>query len=125
MTAVYLRTEIAAKTIAKTSIKHHDNAVLDHPKRSEIRPIPYVDIAAPIYIQLLHIPPTVAALPVWANLPGRQEMRRKFTPCIEAQIKEARSRDIIPDALPSVPTKRARRKAHKSERENNITVPLA
>ena len=65
------------------------------PKRSDIRAIPYIEAAAPIYVQALQKPLTVEALPVFANLPGTQEIKRKLQECINAQTMQARSKQII------------------------------
>ena len=80
-------------------------------------------MAAPMYTQLLHTPPTVAALPVAENLPGRQEMSRKFTPCIAAQISAVRSRDATAKKPPSSSTNIISGTAHTSAMAKRMAEP--
>ena len=66
------------------------------PKCFDISAIPYIEPAAPIYVQALQNPPMVEALPLLANLPGTHEIRRKLHECIQAQVITAKNRQIIP-----------------------------
>ena len=113
-----------AKAIPTMRIKHHVAIVSDHPIRSEIRAMPYVEIAAPIYTQLLQTPLTVADLPMQANLPGKQEMSKKLTPCIAPQISAVKSKEITPNTLPSICTKKARGIAHSNAPPKRIAAPI-
>ena len=69
--------------------------VIVQPNYSEINSIPYIDVAAPTYVQALQNPPTVDAFPVPAKRPGIQEISKKFEECIQALISPATIKQII------------------------------
>ena len=104
-------------------IPHQVRTVTDHPIALDMRAMPYVEIAAPTYTQLLHTPLTVAALPNSANLPGRQEISKKFAPCIAAQMNAVRKSDKILKKAPFIDTKIASGTAATSDMPKSIADP--
>ena len=82
-----------------------------------------MEIAAPTYTQLLHTPLTVADLPTLENLPGRQEMSKKFTPCIDAQMNAVIKRAATRKKAPSIPRKNTSGIASASEIANRSALP--
>ena len=83
--------------IAPTIIQ--DTIVNLQPSFSDMIAMPYIEIAAPTYVNALQKPLVVAALPYFENLPGKQEMRRKLHACIQAHIVQARIRQAIRAAM--------------------------
>ena len=92
---VYFLNANIANTTPKIQIPIQEMIVALQPRLSETRAIPYIDTAAPIYVHALQQPLTVDALPVFLNLPGTQEIKRKLHECINAQTMQARSKHII------------------------------
>jgi hypothetical protein len=92
---VYFLNANIANTTPNIQIAIQEIIVALHPRLSEISAIPYIDTAAPMYVQALQRPLTVDALPVFANLPGTQEISKKLQECINAQTMQARSKHKI------------------------------
>ena len=86
--------------------------------------MPYIELAAPIYVQALQKPPTVEALPVFANLPGTQEISRKLQECIQAQTTDAKSRQITLQATASTLISKQKGIQRTIENANKIPAPL-
>ena len=72
----------------------HEITVAHQPRCFEIIAIPYIEPAAPTYVQALQKPPMVEALPERANHPGTQEIKRKLHECIQAHTIPASKRQI-------------------------------
>ena len=77
-----------------------------------------------MYTQLLHTPLTVAALPKRANLPGRQDMSKKFAPCIAPQMSAVRSNAATLKNAPSILTKKVSGIAATSASAKSRAVPF-
>ena len=92
---MYFLNATDAKIVPTARIPIQEMIVVLQPQISEIKAIPYMERDAPIYVQALHKPPTVEALPVFANLPGTQEISKKLQECINAHTIQARSKHII------------------------------
>ena len=65
----------------------------------------------------------MADLPNFANLPGRQEMSRKLTPCIAPQINAVKKRDKILKKVPFIDTKIASGIADTKDNPKSIAEP--
>ena len=102
-----------------------DTMVNVQPKRFDTRASPYIEVAAPIYVQALQRPPTVEALPVPANLPGKQEISKKLQECINALMTPAKSRQITLAMVFSTLISSANGKQRAIERAKSIPEPLA
>ena len=89
---MYLLYASREKSAPRSAIITQENAEALQPILSAIAPIPYMDIAAPTYVQAFENPLAVAALPNLANRPGRQDINKKFIACINPQTKAARIR---------------------------------
>lgn len=103
----------------------HEIVVTVQPKASDIRAIPYIDAAAPMYVQALQKPLTVDVLPVPANLPGRQEISKKFTECMQALITPANNKQITLAAVWETLIRQAKGMHSTMDRANKIPVPRA
>lgn len=86
---------ISKVTIPIADINTQDPTVHFHPNKFVIAGIPYIAMVAPMYVQALVIPLAVAALPVLANLPGKQHIKRKLIACEHAVISAAKNKQTI------------------------------
>ena len=123
--AVYFLNARNANSTPKQRITIQEMAVTLQPKRSETKAIPYIEVAAPTYVQALQKPPTVDALPVPANLPGRQEMSRKLQECIQALIMPAKSKHTTLAAVCSTLIRIEKGMQRAIDRANKIPEPRA
>ena len=87
--------------------------------------MPYIEEAAPMYVHALQNPPTVDDLPECANLPGRQEIKRKLQECIQAQIIEANKRQTTLAPIFSILISKANGMHRAIETEYSMPAPLA
>ena len=76
-------------------------------------------------MQALQHPPIVDALPVFENLPGRQEINKKLQECIHAQTVQASIKHKAASEDVSLFIKKANGIQRANEIPNKITEPLA
>ena len=123
MNAVYFLYAGIAKMIPITAMPIQKQTVALQPSQFETNAIPYIELAAPIYTKALVSPLTVEDLPNEANLPGTQEISRKFTPCIAAHIRTVRIRLTIRAATFVKPIVIASGIASTAEAPKRIAAP--
>lgn len=76
-------------------------------------------------MQALQQPPTVDVLPVPANLPGRQEISKKFTECMQALIMAARNKQITLAAVQCTSIRQAKGMHSTADMAKMIAEPEA
>ena len=121
---VYFLNAKIANNAPTRQIPIQEDIVALQPKCLETRAIPYIDAAAPIYVQALQKPLTVEALPVFANLPGTQEINRKLQECINAQTMQARIKQIILQAALFTLIKKQRGTQRAIDNPKSMPAPL-
>ena len=100
-----------------------DITVAIQPRVLDTRGIPYIDIAAPMYVHALHRPPMVEVRPVLTNLAGTQEISKKLIPCIQAHTRAARMREITLKTGSLKQSVIARAPASAADAMNSVSEP--